>query len=125
MVKWFLGRFAGGLARGTMIGPMIFPDGVGDCDVTGGSRSPGPGQAMSVTLQHIVTEIEGFRLLGHLVALAMAYMLALPIGWNREKRRVRRPPYLSAGRDRELWRGAGDQRLLQVVRGAWRASLRA
>ncbi len=41
---------------------------------------------MSVTLQNILAEIESFRLLGHLVALAMAYMLALPIGWNREKR---------------------------------------
>ena len=25
----------------------------------------------------------GFRLLPHLIALAIAYLLALPIGWNR------------------------------------------
>jgi putative Mg2+ transporter-C (MgtC) family protein len=28
---------------------------------------------------------EGFRLLPHLMALVGAYLLALPIGWNREK----------------------------------------
>src|SRR5215218_5232517 len=26
-----------------------------------------------------------FRLLSHLIALAVAYLLALPIGWNRER----------------------------------------
>lgn len=27
----------------------------------------------------------GFRILPHLIALAVAYLLALPIGWNRER----------------------------------------
>ena len=30
-------------------------------------------------------EFERFNLLPHLVALTVAYMLALPLGWNREK----------------------------------------
>ena len=30
-------------------------------------------------------EFERFNLLPHLVALAVAYILALPLGWNREK----------------------------------------
>ena len=29
--------------------------------------------------------LDGFNLLPHLVALSIAYVLALPIGWNREK----------------------------------------
>ena len=32
-----------------------------------------------------MSSIEGFDLVPHLVALGIAYALALPIGWNREK----------------------------------------
>jgi putative Mg2+ transporter-C (MgtC) family protein len=36
-------------------------------------------------MQTFVALTEGFRLWPHMVALAIAYVLALPIGWNREK----------------------------------------
>ena len=31
------------------------------------------------------TLLDDFRVLPHLIALAVAYLLALPIGWNREQ----------------------------------------
>jgi putative Mg2+ transporter-C (MgtC) family protein len=32
-----------------------------------------------------MTELDGFHILPHLAALAAAYVLALPIGWDRER----------------------------------------
>ena len=36
-------------------------------------------------MQALLDTSDGFRLLPHLMALVIAYVLALPIGWNREK----------------------------------------
>lgn len=36
-------------------------------------------------MQALLDLSDGFRLLPHLMALMIAYVLALPIGWNREK----------------------------------------
>lgn len=36
-------------------------------------------------MQSLLDMADGFRLLPHFLALALAYLLALPIGWNREK----------------------------------------
>ncbi len=35
-------------------------------------------------MRYLLDITDGFRLLPHLLALAIAYLLALPIGWNRE-----------------------------------------
>jgi putative Mg2+ transporter-C (MgtC) family protein len=40
---------------------------------------------MSGLMQELSTAFETFRLLPHAAALAFAYLLALPIGWNRER----------------------------------------
>jgi len=36
-------------------------------------------------MQSFLEATGGFRILPHFIALAFAYLLALPIGWNREK----------------------------------------
>lgn len=36
-------------------------------------------------MQFLLDTADSFRILPHLVALTAAYLLALPIGWNREK----------------------------------------
>lgn len=36
-------------------------------------------------MQSLIEATGGFRILPHMIALAIAYVLALPIGWNREK----------------------------------------
>jgi putative Mg2+ transporter-C (MgtC) family protein len=36
-------------------------------------------------MRSLLEILDGFRLLPHLMALGIAYLLALPIGWNREK----------------------------------------
>jgi putative Mg2+ transporter-C (MgtC) family protein len=36
-------------------------------------------------LDEIITAAEAFNIVPHLIALAVAYLLALPIGWDRER----------------------------------------
>ncbi|MEH2556796.1 putative membrane protein YhiD involved in acid resistance [Bradyrhizobium algeriense] len=46
--------------------------------------------------------MDRFQIGTHFLALAAAFALAVPIGWDREKRAQRGPAHLSAGRDGKL-----------------------
>jgi len=53
-----------------------------------GSLGGGPWDAAtirSLSLQRLLEMSDSFRILPHLIALTVAYLLALPIGWNRER----------------------------------------